>query len=253
MSKLLTLSSVIAKSLFALTFVLSSLVSTATFAAATSENDIKPFVAKYDLFRQGEKYGEGSRVLKDNGQNSYSLELSSKIEWLIFSDERTEYSEFVYKDSEITPVNYLFSRTGTGRDKNLSINFEDNKSLVISPKSKKGNRPTEWQEGWLDEMTLHLQLQQDLIKGKKDFEFNMVSKSGNHKTYQMEVIGEELISTGLGRFNAIKVSRIYKDNKFTAQYAWFIPELNYTLARLWRIKKGVEQYDLVIKAYNPAS
>lgn len=253
MSKPLTQSSVFAKSLFALTFVLSSLTATASFAKAVSDNDIKPFDAKYDLFRQGEKYGEGARVLKANGLDNYSLELSSKIEWLIFSDERTEYSEFIYKDSKITPVNYLFSRTGTGRDKNLSINFESDKSLIISPKSKKGNRPTEWQDGWLDEMTLHLQLQQELIEGKKNFEFNMISKSGNHKTYKMEVIGEELISTGLGRFNAIKVSRIYKDNKFTAQYAWFIPELNYTLARLWRIKKGVEQYDLVIKDYKPAS
>lgn len=248
MTKLLNLSQNVANYILASLFVVSSVLSFSAVAESKQSNDIKPFVAKYDLFRQGEKYGEGSRELKDNGHGRYSLELSSHIEWLIFSDKRTEYSEFYYKNSNITPINYLFSRTGTGRDKNLSINFESDKRLVISPKSDE-ERPTQWQEGWLDEMTLHLQLQQDLIDGNTKFDFNMISKGGSFKNYKMEVIGEELISTGLGRFNAIKVSRIYEDDKFTAQYAWFIPELNYTLARLWRIKKGVEQYDLVIKEY----
>ena len=220
------------------------------FSSLVSANAIKPFTAQYDLFRQGDKYGQGERKLAELENGRYSLQLSSKIEWLIFSDERTELSEFFYQDDKITPYSYLYDRTGTGKDKQLSINFAEDKKVYVSPKPKKSDLPESWQDNWRDEMTLHLQIQQDLIDGKSKFEYQMLSKTGRLRTYEMEVIGKEIIATGAGRFEAVKVSRIYEEGKQTQLYAWFIPELNYTLSRLWRIKKGVEQYNLVLASYD---
>lgn len=218
-------------------------------SSIVSANAIKPFSADYDLFRQGEKYGQGNRTLAELDNDRYSLQLSSKIEWLIFSDERIEHSEFLYKNNQITPQSYLFDRTGTGKDKQFSINFSEDKNLYISPKPKKSKLPETWSNDWRDEMTLHLQIQQDLIDGKSEFTYQMLSKSGKLREYKMEVIGKEMIATGAGRFEAIKVARIYEKDKKTQLFAWFIPELNYTLSRLWRIKKGVEQYNLVLASY----
>ena len=220
-----------------------------TFSVNVFANAIKPFQASYDLFRQGDKYGEGQRVLTELGDGRYSLELSSHLEWLIFSDDRTELSEFYYQNNKITPFSFLYSRTGTGKDKQLSISFAENQKLYVSPRPKKAKLPETWQDNWRDEMTFHMQVQQDLMDGKTSFEYEVVNKSGSLRQYKMEVIGKETIVTGAGKYEAIKVSRIYEEGKQTQLYAWFIPELNYTLSRLWRIKKGVEQYDLVLKEY----
>lgn len=227
--------------------VISTLLLTCSFAVTSQ--DIKPFTAKYDLFRQGERYGSGVRTLQDLGDNKFSLELKSHIEWLIFSDNRLERSEFKYTDKNMVPLNYFFERTGTGSDKELMVFFNDDKTLTVGPNKKKTKLPDTWEDGWLDEMTLHLKVQQDLIDGKDKFEYTIVSNGGKLRTYRMEVIGHEIISTGLGRHDAIKVARIYDKPDHTSLHAWFIPEFNHTLARLWRIKKGVEQYDLVIADY----
>jgi hypothetical protein len=224
---------------------------TVSFAEPQLKNDgtayIKPFTAVYDMYRQGDKLGQGSRILTDLGDDTYSIELASDIEWLIFSDRRSELSIFKYQGRKITPMSYVYKRSGTGSDKDLKIEFKQDKSLVVKPRSKK--TPDTWHDGWLDEMTLHIQVQADLMAGKTKFEYDIISNSGSQRTYTLEVIGHEMISTGLGRFNAIKVAKIYDKKKFYAQHAWFIPELNYTLARMWRMKKGVEQYDLVINQY----
>lgn len=211
---------------------------------------IKPFDAVYDMYRQGDKLGSGKRSLKALGNNQFSLSLDSDIEWLIFSDERKEVSRFSYTQGKIIPSFYLYRREGTGKDKELDIMFNLDHSLIIKPKHEES--PDKWQDGWLDEMSLHMQIQADLIDGKTRFEYTVIGNSGKLKDYEFEVIGHELISTGLGRFNATKVARVYPKGKFYAQHAWFIPELNHTLARLWRMKKGVEQYDLVISSYQEA-
>jgi len=208
---------------------------------------IKPFEAVYDMYRQGDKLGDGTRSLKALGDNKFSLSLKSELEWLIFSDKRKELSHFGYNNAQLIPSSYRYERSGTGKDKELDIRFNPDHSLMIKPESEKS--PVTWEDGWLDEMSLHMQIQIDLIAGKKRFEYSVITNSGGLKVYQFEVIGHELISTGFGRFNAIKVARVYEEGKFYAQHAWFIPEINYTLARLWRMKKGVEQYDLVIKSY----
>lgn len=216
--------------------------------AQTSSLNVLPFEAGYELFRQGSKYGEGKRQLQSLGDGQFSIELKSHLEWLIFSDDRHELSKFKMGPEIIQPIEYKYVRKGTGKDKKLRATFNSDGSLDVKPLPKKQPETT-WQLGTMDELTLHLQVQQDLIAGKEKFSYNIISSGGKLRKYNMEVIGQEIISTSLGRFNAIKVARIYETNKHTSLHAWFVPELNHTLARLWRIKKGVEQYDLVIKSY----
>ncbi|MBU2881639.1 DUF3108 domain-containing protein [Psychrosphaera sp. B3R10] len=232
----------------AITSLLLGLFTTAIAAAELpDDNTIKPFTAIYDMYRQGDKLGQGSRIMTSLGDNNFSIELTSNIEWLIFSDRRSELSIFNYVDGKVSPLSYSYERSGTGSDKELTIEFRQNKDLIVKPEAKES--PDKWEDGWLDEMSLHVQIQADLIAGKTAFEYSLISNRGTLRTYKLEVIGHEIISTGLGRFNAVKVARVYDKQKFYAQHAWFVPELNYTLARMWRMKKGVEQYDLVISQY----
>ena len=253
-SQLTSLTSSLKKSvasLSCLTVVLSALSSFSSVAeeANTKSLDVVSFDAVYDLYRQGDLLGEGQRELKKLADNQYRLSLDSELEWLIFSDKRKEVSTFNMDKGQISPLSYKYERSGTGKDKSLSVSFLPDNKLSIDPRPKKNAAPEDRDPKWLDEMTMHMQIQLDLLNGKKEFNYTIISSRGEIREYVFEVIGEELISTGMGRFKAIKIARVYEDRKFYAQHAWFIPELNYTLARLWRMKKGVEQYDLVIKSY----
>ncbi len=230
---------------------LSIVIATGLIMPATAQ--ITPFSAVYDMYRQGDKLGSGERKLTRDSTGEYTLSLKSDLEWLIFSDKRFEKSIFSIEDGRVIPKSFEYKRSGTGKDDKLKIQFEPNKNLVVKPKHKKDPAPDQWQAGWLDEMSMHAQIQLDLKNGQVKFEYQLISNSGRLRSYKFEVIGEELISTGMGRFKAIKVARIYDNKKFYAQHAWFIKELDYTLARLWRMKKGVEQYDLVIKKYTAST
>ena len=221
----------------------------ATQSGTAEGLDIVSFDAVYDMYRQGDLLGSGKRALTKLDNDKYQLTLESELEWLIFSDNRKEVSTFLMSNAAITPLEYTYERSGTGSDKSLTIAFEPDNKLTITPRPKKNAAPEQREPHWLDEMSMHMQIQLDLINGKSELNYTIVSNKGELKEYQFEVIGEELISTGMGRFKAVKVARVYENRKFYAQHAWFIPELNYTLARLWRMKKGVEQYDLVIKSY----
>jgi hypothetical protein len=218
---------------------------------ASTHSHLEPFRAVYDMYRQGDRLGSGKRELTFNNDGEYSLLLQSKLKWLIFSDKRFEKTNFTIKSGKVKPIDYYYKRSGTGNDDKIKIEFQKSGTLSVVPKNSKKSAPDEWQEGWQDEMSLHAQIQLDLKNGATLFEYDVVTNSGQLRNYKFEVIGEELISTGLGRFKAIKVARIYENKKFYAQHAWFIADMDYTLARLWRMKKGVEQYDLVIKSYTP--
>lgn len=226
------------------------LLSFSSNANTAKSLDVVSFNAVYDMYRQGDLLGQGERKFSKLAEDQFSLSLESELEWLIFSDKRKEVSTFTMSNGQVKPLSYNYERSGTGSDKKLSIEFKPDNTVIIEPRPKKEAAPEQGQADWLDEMTMHMQIQLDLMNGKTDLSYTMVSNRGELREYQFEVIGEELISTGMGRFKAIKVARVYEDRKFYAQHAWFIPELDYVLARLWRMKKGVEQYDLVIKSYS---
>ena len=213
------------------------------------EAGILPFTATYDFFRKGDKLGEGHRTLSKNKDGTYSLVLKSKLEWLIFSDERSEKSHFTVQDDDVTPISYHYTRSGTGTDKFFMAKFNPDHSFEFEVDNVNYPSVKEWQPGLLDELTLRYKIQADLIAGKRFFEYDVISKKGAIKHYRLKVDGTEKIVTALGVSDAIRVVRVYPETKKHALHAWFIPELNYTLARLWRVKNGVEQFDLVISRY----
>ena len=51
-----------------------------------------------------------------------------------------------------------------------------NKTYKENLTTEKSKTPETWEDGWFDELTLHLQVQQDLMKGKKLFEYHIISK-----------------------------------------------------------------------------
>jgi hypothetical protein len=230
--------------------LLCALVLTGAMSVVANAKDIeiKPYIAKYKLYRSGKEHGTATRELF--ALNSlYRLHYESSIQWMIFSDERFETSEFRVENNQVKPLKYNMQRKGTGPDRSYEVTFDRENKKIIGPKKRrkrrKGTVPgaTKWNDGWLDPISYQQQLYLDLRLGKKDFHYAFINRKGLEHEYIFKVTGEETLMLPYGSVKAIKVERIY-ENSERQTIAWFAPVLDYALVRIWKGKSGVEQFDL---------
>lgn len=213
--------------------------------------ELTQFEANYDILRKGENHGQGVRTLKKLADNSYQVSYHSDIEWMIFSDSRKETSNFTYTDEKVTPVSYSMIRTGTGPDKEYTLQFDGTKKQISSSESK---YPLEcqWSDQFQDSISYQVQVREELKMGKTSFSYPLVDKKGNCRDYNFEVVGKEMISLPIGNIEAIKVKRLYDNDKRQA-LAWFAPEMDYMLVRMWKGEKGMEQFEVQLKSFTVTS
>ncbi|MDO6446186.1 DUF3108 domain-containing protein [Colwellia sp. 1_MG-2023] len=204
---------------------------------------VKPFSAEYTILHKSSPVGTGVRELKnlDNGLIEYSYH--TDIEWLIFSDARKETSTVVLKDNQVIPTLYHYERSGTGRDKEYQWRYDtkNNKAFDMKKEREKTiNFPINIQ----DKLSYHLQNRINLLQNpdQKHFVYPVISTSGTIKNYVYQYEGEEDIMLPYGLVKTIKLKReVVEKNRIT--YAWFAPELDYLMVKLYQAKSGVEQFE----------
>lgn len=214
----------------------------------TGASQLKPYIARYKLFRSGTEHGTAERELSAL-DSLYRLSYKSSIKWLIFSDKRSESSEFKIEDQQVKPYSYTMERSGTGPDRHYKVTFDREQQLLVTGKKKRKNKKNsaeqpDWDENWLDPISYQQQLYLDLKQGKKTFDYFFINRKGLQREYKFKVAGEELLTLPYGNIKAIKVERVYDENSERQTFAWFAPELDYTLVRIWKAKSGTEQFDI---------
>lgn len=230
--------------------VLLTVLLNATYVQATQDIEIKPYIAKYKLFRSGEEHGEAKRELFAL-DSMYRLRYESAIEWMIFSDERFETSEFIIEGNQVKPLNYQMERKGTGPDRSYQVTFDRENQQLIGPKKRRKNKKNkspapalQWNESWLDPISYQQQMYIDLKQGKKEFRYHFVNRKGQEHEYIFKITGQEPLVLPYGKVDTIKIERVYEGKSERQTIAWFAPELDFALVRLWKGKSGVEQFDL---------
>ncbi|SUC51569.1 DUF3108 domain-containing protein [Pseudoalteromonas nigrifaciens] len=209
--------------------------------------ELTQYEAKYDILRKGKNHGEAVRELKKISDDNYELTYHSNIEWMIFSDSRQETSKFTFKDGKVSPHHYSMIRTGTGPDKDYNIDFDAQKKVVNSSRSEYPLE-CEWTDDFQDAISYQVQVREGLKKGETSFSFPLIDKKGNRRDYNFEVVATEMISLPIGNVEAIKVKRLYDNDKRQA-LAWFAPEMDYMLVRMWKGEKGMEQFEVQINSF----
>ncbi|WP_247664655.1 DUF3108 domain-containing protein [Pseudoalteromonas sp. MMG010] len=213
--------------------------------------ELTQYEANYDILRKGERHGEATRELKKLAENNYELTYHSNIEWMIFSDSRQETSQFTFTEGKVSPYHYSMLRTGTGPDKDYDIKFDVENKKVTSSTSEYPLK-CEWTDEFQDAISYQVQVREGLKAGETNFSFPLVDKKGNRRDYNFEVIGTEMISLPIGNIDAVKVRRLYDNDKRQA-IAWFAPEMDYMLVRMWKGEKGVEQFEVQMNSFTVTS
>lgn len=149
----------------------------------------------------------------------------------------TEQSKMQWnaRQQTISPLHYLYTRRGLGRDRTAELTFDWSKNSVTNKVQK-----TTWQmdiaQKVQDKLSYQIQLQQDLLSGKQNFSYQ-IADGGRLKEYKFTTVGEELLDTPLGKVNTVKVKRS-RENDARITYAWLAKDWNYLLVRLQQEEKG---------------
>ncbi|GGF58329.1 hypothetical protein GCM10011338_08250 [Alteromonas lipolytica] len=219
--------------------------------AAQSTPLLTPFEAVYYAYKWDDNLGSAKISLEQLSEGLYSLTYQSKVSKFFLSDKRFEHSIFLVEDDHLIPQQYNYSRTGTGPDKNLKVEFpaQDGGQIQIENDDESFSLP--WQ-GELDNQLYRLDAPIRLARGEKELSYDFINYRGQQRNYGLQVLGEEIVDLPYGKIQAIKV-QIVRNSKSRMTLAWFAPALNYQLVRLQQFKDGDEQGDLRLKAYSTTS
>lgn len=209
-----------------------------------SSFELKPFVSKYTAFRHGSDIGVASLSLTAGPQKSYQLEYKSEVSRFFFSDNRNEKTIYQLTDSNnLTPVTYEYKRTGTGPNKELTIEFDRlNKKATIGD-----NKKVDIVEH-VDNQLFRIDISRQLAEGHTEFSYDFINYRGEMRSYKILAQMTEQLSLPFGTVNAIKVKVARESNK-RVTYAWFAPTLNYSLVRLQQFKENKEQGDIQLASF----
>lgn len=204
---------------------------------------VKPFKAEYNIIHKSKRVGKGIRQLEKLENNTYKYSYTTDIEWLIFSDIRTEESIVRIDKGNVTPTHYQFTRAGTGPDKSTEWTYNVPNNTAHNPDENE-TISVKFPKNIQDKLSYHLQHRINLIGNpdQKHFVYPVIKSSGSISNYVYQYDGEEEVMLPYGLVKTIKLKREVVEKKRTT-YAWFAPELDYLLVKLYQVKGGVEQFE----------
>ena len=166
-----------------------------------------------------------------NGNYEYYFHADSMVGKVT---ETTEVS-WDAKAQRIIPQHYIYQRKGLGKDRDDELVFDWAANKVTNVKNAQ-SQVLDATKNFQDSLSYQIQLSQDLIADKKQFEYS-ITNGRNIKQFKFEIVGEEVLTTPLGEVKSVKVKRT-RDNSALVTYAWFAKDFHYLLVRLQQEENG---------------
>jgi len=210
---------------------------------STPSSVIPAYKATYTLLHKSDPVGTAIRELTYLDDNKIQYHYETDISWLIFSDKRSETAIVSIEDNQVIPLHYDYQREGTGRDKSYQWQYNLAEKTATDLKNDK-TIALNFTDGLLDKLSYHLQNRLDLIANpaQKRFVYPVISTRGSIKNYEYHYDGKEELILPFGLVKTIRLKREITEKK-RITYAWFAPELNYLMVKLYQVKAGAEQFE----------
>jgi len=193
-----------------------------------SAQEIPDFSANYSIHMNGFQAGELKRSLSTNvdGSRTFKSVSQAKGVFAFFKpDLIEEMTVWTYHLKGIRPTSYLYQRTGGKKEKFLKLNFDwHNNTVHIDDHKHPWTLAIE--TNTLDKLVYQLNLMADLADNKTQFSYR-IADGGKLKTYKIDILSEETITTPLGTIKAIKLIRHRDKTKGRQTILWCAPALNY--------------------------
>lgn len=232
---------------FLFIFILLSLISSFSFAEENKEiknQQVLPaFSAQYTVLHKSDPVGSATRELSYQTDGSINYHYTTDVEWFIFSQIRSETSILTVENNKVIPQHYTYTREGTGKDKRYEWRYN-----AITGEAKdlerKRDHQVDFSNNLQDKLSYHLQHRLNLIAdaSQKQYIYSVINTSGSISDYAYQYDGEEELMLPFGLLKTVRFKREVKE-KERVTYAWFAPELDYLLVKLYQTKGGTEQFE----------
>lgn len=234
---------------FPLSFLLPLLSLTCFYSLAATKLPIDSkkifpeFSAQYTVLHKSSPVGSAIRSLSYQADGSIDYHYKTEVEWLIFSQTRSETSILSIESNKVIPQHYTYTREGTGKDKRYEWRYN---SVTGEAKDieRKRDHQIDFSNNLQDKLSYHLQHRLNLMANanQTSYIYPVINTSGSIKDYVYENDGEEELMLPYGLIKTIRFKREVKE-KERVTYAWFAPELDYLLVKLYQTKGGTEQFE----------
>jgi hypothetical protein len=194
------------------------------------------FEAHYSLYRAGAKVAKMLRVFTRlaNGQYRYRSETRTTGLFAVFrKDHVIEQSNWSFQNGALRPLEYSYEHSGGKKDRNVAVTFDwESQRITNTVNGQSWRMPAE--PNVMDKLLYQLAIMHDLKAGRSQLAYT-IADGGKIKTYNFELLGEEMISTPLGELNTIKVSRQRPDSPRETVF-WCAEELHFLPVRVENIE-----------------
>lgn len=212
---------------------------TANLASAKA---IEPSNADYS-FTVEEKYkGTANRSLTKSG-NTWKYNVKARVAGVASASQN---STFTLKGNTVTPLtsSTTYKIFGIGRTHNL--NFNHAKKQVASAYRGKTVNLSLAQPAF-DDLSLEMQIRQDLLNGKFTGNYYMAKHDKIEKT-PFRKSGATKITVPAGTFDTVRVDRVHDDNSRSTSF-WLAPSLDYLPVKVVQVNDG-KKMDLELTKVN---
>lgn len=202
----------------------------APLQAADNEQQVVPYRSVFKV-TMGKLSATAVEELKEIAPGSYFV--SQNMDSVMASVK--ESSHFQLVDGRIRPDSYDYEFSAFFRKRVQKEVFDWKKGLVTHTYKEKTSKEA-IKPGTYDRFSARLQLREDLAAGLKEMRY-MVAEKGRLREYKFAVGREEMVTTPLGTFRAVKVTRVRKAGSKRQTYLWLAKDWDYILVALHQHEK----------------
>ncbi|GAA3538783.1 DUF3108 domain-containing protein [Zobellella aerophila] len=203
-----------------------SLAILAVLAAGTAHGaDINRLNAEFSVNLNGDQTRGINTLVIERNKDQYHVNFSLS-HWLLDVEQKASFS---WQDCNARPDTFNYRAKAVGVTREERLVFDKQTHMVLS-QGKDGNKLLSTEAGALDPVSFFFEARCDLIAGKKSLTYPVV-RDEEIKWTKFNVVGEEVIETGIGTFNTLVVERDRGDSKRKTRF-WVAPELDYLLVQI---------------------
>ena len=203
---------------------------------------VQPSSANYSFTVEDKYKGTATRTLSKSG-NTWKYDVNARVAGVASA---VQSSTFTIIGNNVTPTQASTTYKLLGMGRTHKLNFHPRSNKVTS--NYKGKTTTmDMAQQAFDDLSLEVQIRQDLLNGKFSGNYYMAKKDKIEKT-PFKKSGNTKVTVPAGTFDTVRVDRIHDDNSRSTSF-WLAPSLNYLPVKVSQINDG-KKMDLELTKVN---
>ncbi|AMN49022.1 DUF3108 domain-containing protein [Psychrobacter sp. P2G3] len=213
-----------------------------TAPTLASAKTVQPSNADYSFTVEDKYKGTANRTLSKSG-DTWKYNVKARVAGVASASQN---SAFTINGNNVSPTqaSTTYKLLGIGRTHKLDFN-PSSKKVASNYKGKTTTMNMAQQA--FDDLSLEVQIRQDLLNGKFSGNYYMAKKDKVEKT-PFKKSGNTKITVPAGTFDTVRVDRVHDDNSRSTSF-WLAPSLDYLPVKVSQINDG-KKMDLELTKVN---